>query len=236
MRPLEISARFTITDYPWSEYKPDPNYIPNYHPDWRGWRVSEPVMVSLTNGRKTYMGETRPDTSALIFQPLLGQGWIKEYEDRDTESVPMTSVQSSEQIPVQLRDLRPYITPEEMRAREWRESAMPDFSDPNTWGQLRPKESLTIHQWQDNHQTSTLSAVKTTESESKATNPHYKIPKKTRKSFQSSALKSLLEGCVEAPVIPSQPKTSLSQIINKAKKGREERDKAPKRSKRTNTP
>ena len=87
-------------------------------------------MVSLTNGRKTYMGETRPDTSALIFQPLLGQGWIKEYEDRDTESVPMTSVQSSEQIPVQLRDLRPYITPEEMRAREWRESAMPDFSDP----------------------------------------------------------------------------------------------------------
>ena len=42
-----------------------------------------------------------------------------------------------------------------------------------------------------------------------------------------------MEGYVEAPVIPSKPRTSLSQIINKAKKEREERDKAPKRSKRT---
>ena len=113
---------------------------------------------------------------------------------------------------------------------------MPDFSDPKNLGQLRPRESLTIHQWQDNHQTSTLSTVNAVESESKAPNPHYKIPKKTRKSFQSSTLKSLVEGYVEAPVIPAKPRTSLSQIINKAKKEREQRDKAPKRSKRVITP
>ena len=83
---------------------------------------------------------------------------------------------------------------------------------------------------------STLSAVNTTESESKAPNPHYKIPKKTRKSFQSSTLKSLVEGYVEAPVIPAKQRTSLSQTINKAKQEREERDKTPKRSKRTTTP
>ena len=93
-----------------------------------------------------------------------------------------------------------------------------------------------IQQWQDTHQTSTLNTVNTGESESKAPNPNYKIPKKTRKSFQSSTLKSLVEGYVEAPVIPAKPRTSLSQIINKAKKEREERDKAPKRSKRTTTP
>ena len=45
-----------------------------------------------------------------------------------------------------------------------------------------------------------------------------------------------MEGYVEAPVIPARPRTSLSQIINKAKKEREERVKAPKRSKRTTTP
>ena len=54
--------------------------------------------------------------------------------------------------------------------------------------------------------------------------------------MQSSTLKDLVEGYVEAPVIPSKPRTSLSQIINKAKKEREDRDKAPKRSKRTTYP
>ena len=75
-------------------------------------------MINLTNGRKTYIGEVRPDTSAHIFQPLMGQVWIKEYEGFGEEHNPMTSAQSSEQIPVHLRDLQPYITTEEMRARE----------------------------------------------------------------------------------------------------------------------
>ena len=83
VRPLAIGARFTIDKYPWSEYKPRANYTPNYHPDWKGWRVSDPVMVNLTNGRKTYMGEVRPDTTAQIFQPPVGQGWVKQYEDRE---------------------------------------------------------------------------------------------------------------------------------------------------------
>ena len=74
MRPLEIGARFTTDNYPWSEYKPDPNYTPIYHPDWNGWRVPDPVMINLTNGRKTYMGEIRTDTSAHIFQPPMFQG------------------------------------------------------------------------------------------------------------------------------------------------------------------
>ena len=125
VRPLEIGARFNISDYPCSEYKPVPNYIPNKHPDWQGWRVSEPVMVNLTKGRKAYMGEVRPDTSAHIFQPLIDEGWIKPYDEYAIESQPTTSAQASERIPVQLRDLRPYITPQEMRAREWRESAWP---------------------------------------------------------------------------------------------------------------
>ena len=113
VRPLEIGARFNISDYPWSEYKPDPNFILNYHPDWKGWRVSEPVMINLTRGRKTYMGEVRLDTSAHIFQPLMGEGWIKPYDEHTIESQPTTSAQASEPIPVQLRDLRPYITPQE---------------------------------------------------------------------------------------------------------------------------
>ena len=116
-RPLEIGARFTIENYPWSEYQPDPNYTPNYHPDWKGWRVSEPVMINLTNGRSIYMGEIRPDTSAHVFQPPMGEGWIKPYDEHAIESRPMKSAQASEQIPVQLRDLRPYITPQEMQAR-----------------------------------------------------------------------------------------------------------------------
>ena len=60
-------------EWSWKEGIEVPNYIPNYHPDWKGWRVSDPVMINLTNGRKTYMGEIRPDTSAPTFQPLMGQ-------------------------------------------------------------------------------------------------------------------------------------------------------------------
>ena len=209
--------------------------MPNYHPDWKGWRVSDPVMVSLTHGRKTYMGEIRPDTSAHIFQPLMGQGWVKPYEDSEVDPKPTTSARSSEQIPVHLRDLQPYMTQQEMRARDWRENSMPDFSDPKTWGQLRPRESLIKNQWQDN-QVPMPSEINNERAESKVPNPNYKIPKKPRKSLQSSTLKDLVEGYVEAPVIPAKPKSNLSQIISKAKKEREERDKAPKRSKRTNTP
>ena len=69
IRPLEIGARFTIEKYPRSEYKPRASYMPNYHPEWEEWIVSDLVMVNLTNGRITYMGEIRPDTSAHIFQP-----------------------------------------------------------------------------------------------------------------------------------------------------------------------
>ena len=234
-RPTEIGARFPVDEYPWSEYKPSPKYIPNYHPDWKGWRVSDPVMINLTNRRKTYMGEVRPDTSAPIFQPLMGQGWIKEFDENDMEPAPITSAQSSGQIPAHLKDLRPYITPQEMRARDWRETSMPGISDIKTWGQLRPRESLTINQWQGT-QMSTTSVINNEEYESKAPNPNYKIPKKQRKSLQSSTLKDLVEGYVDAPVIPAKPKSNLSQIINKAKKEREERDKAPKRSKRVTTP
>ena len=81
-----------------------------------------------------------------------------------------------------------------------------------------------------------MSEVNTEEKDSKAPNPHYKIPKKTRKSLQSSTLKSLVEGYVETPVIPAKPRNTLTQIINKAKKEREERDKDSKRSKRIATP
>ena len=75
-----------------------------------------------------------------------------------------------------------------MRAREWREKSMPDLSDIKTWGQLRPRESLTINQWQENW-VSTLNDINATDSESKVLNPNYKIPKKPRESFQSSTLK-----------------------------------------------
>ena len=54
--------------------------------------------------------------------------------------------------------------------------------------------------------------------------------------MQSSTLKGLVEGYAGTPVIPSLPKSSLSQIINKAKKEREDRDKAMKRSSRVITP
>ena len=45
-----------------------------------------------------------------------------------------------------------------------------------------------------------------------------------------------MEEYAESPVIPVKPKSSLSQIISKAKKKRKERDKAPKRSKRIAIP
>ena len=45
-----------------------------------------------------------------------------------------------------------------------------------------------------------------------------------------------MEGYAEAPVIPAKPRSNLSQIINEARKEREERDKAPKHSKRMTTP
>ena len=122
-----------------------------------------------------------------------------------------------------------------MRARKWRKNSMPDISDIKTWGQLRPRESLTINQWQDNRM-STLSDISTKVVKSKAPNPNYKIPKTPLKSFQSSTLKGFVEEYAEASVIPAKPKSNLSQIINKAKKEREERDIAQKRSKRTSTP
>ena len=53
--------------------------------------------------------------------------------------------------------------------------------------------------------------------------------------FQSSTLKGLMEEYVESPVIQAQSRSNLSQIINKAKKEREERNKALKRSKRIST-
>ena len=109
----------------------------------------------------------RPDTSTHIFQPLMGQDWIKQYEDRDVEPKSMTSAQSTEQIRVHLRDLRPY--------------SMPDISDIQTWGQLRPRESLTINQWQGN-QMSTPSNINIGLIESKAPNPNYKIPKSPEKA------------------------------------------------------
>ena len=92
----------------------------------------------------------------------------------------------------------------------------------------------------DNHgvarQSSIASKGNIGEVNSKAPNPNYKIPKKQRKSLQSSTLKGLVEGYAGAPVIPAKPRSNISQIINKAKKEREERDKAPKRSKRMTTP
>ena len=54
---------------------------------------------------------------------------------------------------------------------------MPDFSDPKTWGQLRPRESLTITQWQNN-QVSMVSEGNIGEINSKAPNP-----KKTEEKF-----------------------------------------------------
>ena len=137
-KPVDIGARFPIKVFPWSEYKPNQNSHSNYHPDWKGWRVSEPFMNNHTNGRKVYLGEVRPDTSAPIFYPSFEKGWIIPYEDRPISPKPTTSRQGTEKIPVHLRDMRPYITPEEMRAREWRENVMPNISDVNTWGQLRP--------------------------------------------------------------------------------------------------
>ena len=44
-----------------------------------------------------------------------------------------------------------------------------------------------------------------------------------------------MEEYVESPVIQAQSRSNLSQIINKAKKEREERNKALKRSKRIST-
>ena len=198
---MDIGARFPVEAFPWSEYKPNENNSSSYHPDWKGWRVSEPFMNNLTNGRKMYMGEVRPDTSAPIFCPLFEKGWINPFEDRLIESKPTTSRQRTEQIPVHLRDfedrpivpnlttsrqgreqipvhlrdMQPYITPEEMRAREWREKVMPNISDVNTWGQLRPKACLTIKEWQGN-QASMLIDQTHQENESKALNLDYKIP------------------------------------------------------------
>ena len=163
-RPVDIGARFPVEVFPWSEYKPNENNSSNNHPDWKGWRVSEPYMNNLTNGWKVYMGEVRPDTSAPIFYPPFEKGWIIPFEVRPIELKPTTSCQGTEripvhlrdfedrpiiqnsttsrqgmeQIPVHLRDLHPYITPEEMRARKWREKVILNISDVNTWGQLRP--------------------------------------------------------------------------------------------------
>ena len=67
-------------------------------------------------------------------------------------------------------------------------------------------------------------------------NLNYKIPKKARKSLQSKTLKGLKEEYRETTVIPAQPKSNLSQIIDKAKKESEERNKGPKRFKRISTP
>ena len=75
-------------------------------------------MINLTNGRLTFMGE----------------GWIKPFDEHAIESRPMTSVQYNEQIPLHLRDLRPYITPEEMSAREYGKKSMQDVNDVTKWG------------------------------------------------------------------------------------------------------
>ena len=93
------------------------------------------------------MGEIRTDTNAPVFDSPFGQGWIIKYEDRADSPKPTTSSQPTGQMPVHLRDMSPYITPEEMRAREWSEKLMPDISYIQTWSQLRPKASLTINQW-----------------------------------------------------------------------------------------
>jgi len=225
-RPLEIGARFSIEKFAWSEYQPITNSDSHYHPEWKGWRVSEPFMNNLTNGRKVYMGEVRPDTSAPIFYPPMGQGWIIPYEERESTK-PSTSAQSNNQIPQHLLDVLPYATPEELRAREWRERDMPDMGDPHTWGQLKPRTSPTINQWQEDH----VSKQDTTEKDSKAPNPNYKIPK-VRKSLQSNTLKELVKEYVSTPRVPTTTVASLSQEREKAKQEREERDKAPRHSKR----